>query len=77
MKNVFLLKKVFVLFAIIALLGGVIAGCGGGTTEDPNGEPVSAESIVRSTASDAPNIDPAVGSDYSSEIGRASWRERV
>lgn len=81
------LTKKWAIPAIMLLLVAVLlAGCGGGSqgtqegtqenaqesSQEGSQAAVSQERIVRSTASDVPNIDPGVGSDYASSIAFAN-----
>lgn len=71
-------SKKWTLAAILVLLVALlITGCGGNqenNNQDAQGDATAAgqESIIRSTASDVPNIDPGVGSDYASSIAFAN-----
>ncbi|WP_031514773.1 ABC transporter substrate-binding protein [Desulfofalx alkaliphila] len=67
MKNLIMRGKRYSLVALLVILMMAFAtGCGGGSTDgDTQG---ATESIVRVTAANVPNIDPGVGSDYSSSI---------
>lgn len=62
-------KKVIVPGVLLVLVALLAAGCGGkppaGKTE---GQSAPKEKIIRITEANVPNIDPGVGSDYSSSI---------
>jgi len=61
------LRKGILIISMVMLASALfLSGCGSSKTEGNAQAPVPNEKIIRSTASDTPNIDPGVGNDFAS-----------